>query len=242
MIIRLLFLILFFTSTAFAGPEVSGGEFDPATPGDIGGTTPGAGRFGDASNYVDIDSSGVLSLVGTAKRYYSRRPKMNVIHQIAHAVPDEVQQGVYFGYSMPVFNSDNEELYFRDRVPYRWDGASDFTFELYVWLSGGEDVGDYLKFQLSWEHNEHEALMPSTSNDVTAEQAVLTGRNNQYDCYKLSFTIDYDIDGSGNEIMAGSNWGARLRRVDATNPDVTNEIVACDWMLKYQIDKFAGTW
>lgn len=243
MIIRILFLLLFFTSTAFAGPEVSGGSFDPTSPGNIGGKTPGAGRFGDSTNYFDINSQGYATLHGDARAYITRRPKVDIVHQVSHAVPDEVQRGVFFGYSMPVYNSDDEELFFKSYVPYRYDGESDPSFHIFCYLAGGEDVGDYFKFQLSWEGSAHsEIIVSNSTHDTTVEQAVLTGRNAQYSLYDLVFTLDHDIGGAGSELAGGSILGARLRRVDATNPDVDNEIVVVDWKIKYRINKLYGIW
>lgn len=244
--IFIILVFLFSVNLAIAGPEIyRGRDFDPSAPGAIGDRIPAAGRFGSGANYIDIDSGGILTLHGTAKCYLTIRPRLGVIYQIAHAKPTQVQQGVYFGYSMPIYNADNEELFFTARIPYRWDGESDFVFEIYIWLSNAEDAGDKFKFQLSWEHANPFADgsgIPATSNDVTAEYAVLIDRVAQYSCYRMSFVIDYDIDGAGNEIVPGNNFSARLRRIDATDPDITNEIVAYDWKIKYPINKFYGTW
>ena len=57
-----------------------------------------------------------------------------------------------------------------------------------------------------------------------------------------SFTIDYDIDGAGNEIAAGEILGGRLRRVSVTGTEVDNEIIVLDNVVEYQIDKLYGTW
>lgn len=153
------------------------------------------------------------------------RAEMDYTTQIAHTKPTQVAIGVFKGFSFPIYNTDNEELFFRETVPGRWNGASDIVFHVKVALANTEDVGDNFKFQLSWEHAIKEEVVPATSNDVEVEQAVLTGRNAQYDEYFLTFTIDHNIDGAGNEIKAHELLAARLRRIDATNPDVDNEIM-----------------
>lgn len=215
-----------------------------STPGPIGDDTPDIGRFGSAANYFDIDEDGVVTLVGDAERYMTIRPVAEVVYQVAHGKPTQVQQGVYLGYSFPIFAADDEELFFRERIPYRWDGASNFTFEIYCWLTGAEDVGDYFNFQASWEHHSCTGnVVPTTSNDVEVEQIILTGRSAQYSCYKLVFTIDYDIDGVGNEVASGDNFVIRLRRIAAvTGVEVDAEISVYDWKLKYTIDKLYGKW
>ena len=168
------------------------------------------------------------------------RAELDYTAQIAASKPIQVAVGVFKGFSFPVYAADNEELFFRETVPDRWDGVSDIVFHLKVALAAGEDVADSFKFQLSWEHAVDGEIVPVTSNDVEVEQAVLTGRNAQYDEYDLTFIIDHDIDGAGSEIKSHELLGARLRRIDATNPDVTGEIIVLNWYTHYAINKFAG--
>lgn len=168
------------------------------------------------------------------------RAELDYTTQIAQSKPTQVTVGIFKGFSFPVYAADNEELFFRETVPDRWDGVSDIVFHVKVALAGGEDVDDNFKFQLSWEHAPCDVEVPVTSNDVEVEQAVLTGRNAQYDEYVLTFTIDHDIDGAGNEIQSHELLGARLRRIDATNPDVTAEIIVLNWHTHYITNKYAG--
>lgn len=201
---------------------------------------PGPLRVGTSPNQLTISDGGVITMAGTAKRVLILRAEIDYTAQIAHTKPTQVAVGVFKGFSFPVYAADNEELFFRETVPERWDGASDIIFHVKVALAGGEDVGDNFKFQLSWEHSVGEVVIPATSNDVPVEQAVLTGRNAQYDEYDLTFTIDHDIDGVDNEIKSHELLAARLRRIDATNPDVTNEIIVLNWHTHYGCDKMLG--
>jgi len=198
-------------------------------------------RFGDVDNYLQVSTSGILTLEGTAKQWITLRPTIDVIPQVAHAKPTEVTIGVFHGFSMPIYASDNEELFFRQSVLGRWDGESDIIVHIKVCLAAAEDIGDYFKFKLSWEHAPEGEIVPTTSNDVYAEQAVLVGRNAQYNKYELEFIIDYDIDGVGNEIKKHETLGMRLQRVDATNPDVSGEIIVLDWHDHFRVNKFAST-
>jgi len=201
---------------------------------------PGPMSVGTAPNLLIIGADGVITMEGTAKRKLTLRAEMDYTAQIAASKPTQVAIGVFKGYSFPVYAADNEELFFRETVPGRWDGVSDIIFHLKVALSNTEDVGDNFKFQLSWEHAVDGEPVPATSNDVEVEQAVLTDRNAQYDEYDLLFTIDHDIDGVGNEVKEHELLVARLRRIDATNPDVANEIIVLNWHTHYQIDKIAA--
>lgn len=183
--------------------------------------------------YIKGGSGGWLAL----------RPEINVDEIKKQAVPDQVQVGVFFGYSMPIYVADpdnHEEVYFKQTVPLRWNGRSDIIIHLNVALAAAETVGDYFRFQLSWEHLIDGQPIPATSNDVTAEHIVLAGRNAQYDEYELDFVIDYDIDGVGNEILSHELLAARLRRVDATDPDIAGEVIVLDWHTHFRADKMFG--
>jgi len=174
--------------------------------------------------------------------YLALRPEINVDEIRKQTVPTQVQIGVFFGYSMPIYAADNEELFLRQVVPARWDEASDIIVHVLTAISQAEDVGDYFKFQMSWNNVADDSdIVPVATHDVTAEQIILAGRAAQYNVYELTFTVDYDIDGVGNEVQAHDLLAYRLRRVDATDPDVTGEIIVLCWHNHFQVDKVFGT-
>jgi len=199
-------------------------------------------RIGDITNYVQIDSTGVMTLVGTAKRKLTLRPTLDYVTQIAHTKPTQAVVGVFKGYSFPVYSADNEELFYNLRVPYRWDGESDILICLVVALADAEDVGDTFKFQLSWEHIHANDVIPATSNDVEVQTAVLSGHTAQYSIYHIHFTVDYDIDGAGNEIHHDCDLGFRVRRIASSGTAVDNEIIAIDAVVDFQINKVFANW
>lgn len=198
-------------------------------------------RIGDSTNYVQIDSTGVMTLAGTAERKMTIRPTLDYISQIAHSKPTQVVVGIFKGYSFPTYAA-NEELFYNVRVPYRWNGTSDIQICFEVALANVEDIGDTFKFQLSWEHFHSDDVIVATSNDVEIQQAVLSGHTAQYSVYHLHFTIDYDIDGPGNEVHADCNLGFRLRRIASSGTQVSNEIIVIDSVVDFQVDKLYGTW
>jgi hypothetical protein len=200
-------------------------------------TIPGGAHIGGAANYIDITDSGVLTLHGTAKRTLTLRPEMDSVAQLAHSKPTQVSLGVYKGYSFPIYSADDEEIYFRETVPGRWDGKSDITFHIYIALAAAEDAGDRFQMRFSWEHSPEGEPVPITSNDVDVEQILVVGRIAQYDLYELSFVIDYDIDGVGNEIQPHELLGGRLRRIAATASEIDNEVILLDWHTLYTVDK-----
>jgi hypothetical protein len=193
--------------------------------------------IGDGTNKLVISSSGVVTMEGTAKRTLITRPTFDVTQQISHAKPSQVELGVASVYSLPVYNSDNEELFFREIVPGRWDGASNITFCVIAALSGAEDVGDKFNLQFSWEHQKIGEPFKVTSNDVPIETIILTDHAAQYDTYCVEFPIDYDIDTASDLILARQPLFGRLRRIAATSLEVTNEILITNWYVKYTVDK-----
>jgi len=198
---------------------------------------PGGTHIGGVANYLDITADGVLTLHGTAERILNLRPEIDFSTQVAHAKPTQVTIGIFKGFSFPIYAADDEELFFRQDVPGRWDGKSNITFHAYICLAADEDVGDYFKFRLSWEHAPFDSVLPITSHDVDVEQIVLVGRNAQYDLYELIFVIDYDIDGVGNEIQVHELIAAKLYRIDATAPNITGEVILLDGHTIYNVDK-----
>ena len=221
--------------------QVDGDEYiDSLADGYIDYRATTAHRFGDGANQLLISAAGVLTLEGTAERILTLRPEVNVDEVKKQTVPVQVQvgAGAAFGYTMPVYAADHEELYFRQNVPGRWDEASDIILHVLVCLSQIEDAGDNFKFQLSWNHTEEDEPVPvGMSAEPTVETTVLAGRLAQYDAYELEFTIDYDVDGVGHEIVAHDLLSMRLRRQDATDPDVTGNIIVLDWHTHYEVDK-----
>lgn len=198
-------------------------------------------RFGDSSggaptNYAQISPTGVITYSGSAKRSLTLRPQLYSGRSGGVSKPTFVTLGAYGGYSFPVFASDDEELFFREHIPGRWDGASNITAYIVCYLSAAEDVGDNFKFQVSWaNHVNSSGQLSNSTTDVVAEQAVLAGRSAQYSIYTLSFAIDWDI--VDPDVVAGDHFGGRIRRLNATDPDVSNEIVVVDFYMSYTVDK-----
>ena len=122
-------------------------------------------------------------------------------------------------------------------VPGRWDGASDITVHLLIALGDAEDIGDRFQLRLNWEHTQEEEPLSVASNPVDVETIVLAGRVAQYDTYRVTFTIDYDIDGAGDEIQPHEVIGMQLYRIAATANEVDTDIIVLDWHMHYDVDK-----
>jgi len=152
------------------------------------------------------------------------------------AKPTFVTLGAYAGYSFPIYNSDDEELLFRESIPGRWDGASNINAYAVVMLSAAEDVGDKFQFQLSWaSHVTGSGALASAVTDVGTSQTVATGRSAQYSIYVLTFAVNYTVPTP--DLAAGDHFGGRIRRIAAAAPQVSNEIILLDFYMTYNVNK-----
>ena len=154
--------------------------------------------------------------------------------------PSIVSIGVYSGFSIPTAGAD-EVLFFTDTVARRWDGISNIIFGIQVCLASANiGASTDFAFTASWEHYIKGAVVPATSNPVTCADVATGADVLIYQSYAdITFTIDYDIDGEGNEIKQGENLGIKLDRVAADSEnDFGGEIIVLDTYIQYQCDKF----
>lgn len=167
-------------------------------------------------------------------RSITTRPTLDQASYWYYQKPTIVTRGVYQGFSMPVYNSDNEELYYRSRVHFRWDEIGDVNVKFYCYLASAEDVGDKFKFQLQYQSIDGDATFPSTYETISTETTVVMGGSAQYSKYEVDFTIPA-ADLSPEDI-----FGARLRRVAASSSECTGEIVVVYVVMTYPVNKCFG--
>jgi len=158
-------------------------------------------------------------------------------------VPTPVIRGVVPGFSLPIWDSNNEQLFFDICVPDRWNGVSDIDIHIHGYLTDAQPTtARAFKLQIGWEHYDATAVVPDTENLVAVEtemnaetaintsfQVIFTGAN----------TINYDIDGAGNELAIDENLCLRLRRIAKTgaNNEITGEFVVTHIGLIFTRDK-----
>ena len=222
-------------------PIVSGAATKRISKTNLVKTLP-ASRIGSSSNYTDISSSGVITFAGTAQRKLTLRPQLVEKSSKAGGTPTQVYRGINIGYSLPVWSAPaaDEELYWRMRIPIRWDGTTDPQLGMCVSLSGAEDVGDKFKFSLEWQTTAKGNVIGTTTSIVYSEQTVLTGRAEAYDAYFVFFS--FDANDVTNPIIVGEMLQARVRRVAAYSLEVSNEIIIWDWASMWALDKVYGAW
>jgi hypothetical protein len=180
-------------------------------------------EFNDDHVVEGFDSTGAITLSSSGLVYFALRPDLDIGKITGAGKPTRVTRGVFFGYSLPVYAADNEELFWNTCVPRRWDGASDMTLRLACWLAGAEDSKNF-KLQFAWENTTPDTdIIPNTNNIVEVETS--TGASAaQYQSYQVDFTIDHDID-TPAVIECCDSLAGRLRRVAASADDCAGEIV-----------------
>lgn len=179
-----------------------------------------------------------ITVAGNALTYIEITPDLDYETVQALGKPTRVYQGMFAGWSLPVYAADNEELFLIICVPNRYDGESDIMAHIDCWLAQAEDTKNS-KLQLSWEHFTPTDVVPATSTDVEVQTA--TGADAaQFQSYKVAFTIDYDIH-TPNNIVADDILGLRLRRIAATANECAGGIVIGHLGASFRRDKLGVT-
>jgi len=164
------------------------------------------------------------------------RPDLEQTSYWFYEKPTLVYRGVHRGYSFPVYNSDDEELRYTTRIPYRWNGTSNPIVKLYVWTASAEDVGDTFKFQLDYQSENGSGVISDSNSIIYFNGAILEGRIAQYSKYTLTAELNKD-NISVDEIMSG-----RLRRIASDGTQISGEVIARYMVIEYPVDKCFGEW
>jgi len=80
----------------------------------------GSVKIGDeivSGNYVEVTPSGNIQLYGTAKVLKSDTFVFNYSRITGQGKPTLVDRGLAFGFSLPIYNTDDEELFSCKCVP-----------------------------------------------------------------------------------------------------------------------------
>lgn len=177
-------------------------------------------------------------LAANAKGRLSMRPFIEIGKIAQNSKPTIVQRGASAGYSLPIYNSDSEELFISEYIAGRWDGASDITLSIIGYLDTAEDVGDDFALQVSWVNKATSSgVLQNTTTDTTVVTNIDTSRNAQYSIYKVDFPIDWDVNNP--DILASDYFAARIRRVavGGGNVEMAGEFVITMIVITYQVDK-----
>lgn len=162
------------------------------------------------------------------KYWLSLEPFLDENSANAQSKPTLIERGIFHGYSLPTYAA-GEELHFRLRVPYPWDGTTNPWFVALAGPSATEDLGDKFKFQLEYQASAIDEVIPATYETLTDEVALTNA--SAYFATIIGFELD------ATKLNVGENIQYRLRRIAASSPEVTNEVAIWHWDTRWKMDK-----
>jgi len=146
--------------------------------------------------------------------------------------PTQVSQGVFNGWSLPVYSADDEELFACDCMPASWDGETDPKILIGGWLDTANNAKKF-QLQVSVEtiSMTGNAVVPVTTNDYPIETT--TGNWAQY----TSFIAEITIAAATIGLLKGQPIAIRIRRIAASTAEIAGEVVVEGASLRWAIDK-----
>lgn len=145
--------------------------------------------------------------------------------------PTIVTDGVFSGFSLPVFNNDDEELFAFECIPEDWNSTTNFQFTIDGWLDT-ENTNKRFKTQLATEVSLAGSVLPSNPV-ITEVETLVTGTI----AAKTFYQIVYSVDGNAASWLAGNPLSGRLRRIAASQDEIIGEFVVRGMFLRYKLDK-----
>jgi len=128
-------------------------------------------------------------------------------------IPSDAQIGIYNGYSLPIWNSNDEELYFLMCVPDRWDGESHILIHVITALANANESGNSYQLEVTWEHETpNEDFVPVTNNQAYVTRTIYS--NTQYESYMDWAIVLYNAD-VGDDVEPDDQLTFRFRRIAA---------------------------
>ena len=196
-----------------------------------------AGRFGDSTNYLDIDESGILTLVGDAERNITLRPDIQYDEINKAVAPSLEYYGPHTYYSLPVWNDDGEEIFATLNIPQRWDGTTAPRIHLHTVLTGTEVIGHKYKLEVAYSVSTPSGSLVSPASTIaSAETAIVDGKTSAYSCYLTEVDI-------GTGFSWDDTLSLRVRRVDATEAtNLYNELGLHDFHVDFKRNRLGGDW
>lgn len=187
---------------------------------------------GGTTDYSLFAADGILTMAGTAKVLRQAHFIFNYRRVTAQGAPTLVNQGVFYGFSLPVFGDDDEELFSCQCMPGDWDGTSDPLIYVGGWLDTA-NTSKKFNLQISVETADYASndVVPATTNDYPIETT--TGTWAQYTSFKVYITVDASAIG----LAVGQPLAIRVRRLAASGDEIAGEVVVEGAILVYTADK-----
>lgn len=191
----------------------------------------------DTTTTQQLNSQITLATSGLV--YFKDRPRLELSRVTGVSKPTIVYQGMVRGFSLPVYNSDNEELFFDlPSVPERWDGTSDPV----VYVQGYLDTANTskkFKLQVDWYFFTpgSETVTGGAVIDTGAVYETTTGTWAQYYGFETPIPLNYDT-ATPNNLTASDFLMLRLYRIAASSNEIAGEVVITGLAIKWRMNKF----
>ncbi len=176
-----------------------------------------------------LNISSPLLFTEDGKYWKSYEPFLDENASNVQSKPTLITRGIFHGYSMPVGGA-GEELSFRIRVPFRWDGVTNPWFVAISSITGAEDIGDKYKFQLDCMASDIGSVIPDTAWDPLVHEVTVVNGTAFY-----AEIIQFECDAA--HLVAGQNLQGKLTRIASAEPAVDNEIAIWHWCTRWLMDK-----
>ena len=149
--------------------------------------------------------------------------------------PTQVARGVFDGYSMPIYASDDEEIFACSCIDEDYDGVTDPQVYVAGWLDTA-NTNKKFKLQISAQVCDPSlnGVLPATSTDYPVE--VTTGTWAQYATFLATVTLSV----ATLSIVPGEVLAIRIRRIAASGNEIAGEVVVQGAVLAYNSDKIGG--
>lgn len=144
--------------------------------------------------------------------------------------PTLANRGVAYGFSLPVYNSDDEELFSCRCIPSDWNGR-DVVGLVGGWLPSANNAKKF-NLEIAWEswNPSSNDVIPEVTNLVTVETT--TGNDSAYTSHIISFPIPI----SSGTNSPGDIFAFRVRRLAASGDEITGEFVVEGAAIQYTAD------
>lgn len=165
--------------------------------------------------------------------WLSLRPDLDENYAREKAAPPQENRGLFRGYRFPIWEAINnpyDELLFRIRVPFRWDGVTNPYFCAISAIGGNEMIGAMYKFQLEWVSKDVGNILPDTIDDTVTSEIIIVDPH----AWRAEILV-FELDAT--KIISGENMQGRLRRIDASHNEVVYPPVVFHWCTRWKMDK-----
>ncbi len=203
-------------------------------------------QIGTGSDYTTISSGGVFTYAGAAKRKLTLRPRVNMGVVSNKSKPVQVQSGAWQYFRMPIYASDDQQVFYTMRCPYRWDGTTNPVFKAMVGIESEETADKVFQFKLLWNTTSITGQLVATTLDVLSGDVVVLAapRNAALSTYSVSFELDYDSGSLQQTLAARNNISFCLQRVakSGAGTEIAGNAILQDAIVEFAVDKIYGNW